>query len=615
MAILSSPINFQRITKTAQGIKNSVSSAGKTVKKIGDIVFYRTKMKREAFANSKMLRGRRVEYERRKELEDEIESPRVAIKPDGPQKLVQMDTSKGFFDRILGFVGYLTAGWIMNNLPTLIGMGKEFIARIQKANQILVGFFNNTIQLFAGVGNILGALGQNLMSFDLFDTSKRLKNSFDGLNFTIENMGKQIEEAFGLVTTPLTEGKYSGEQIPGFGTEYQSEGAYETQTPSGGTAGGGRWKPLLDLIASGEGNYTSIAPSDQNPNLTSMTIAEANKAVGLKGGKGAIGRYQFTSPIAQARAAGLNPDKDIFSPENQDRMAIAIIENKRRGRDWLAGKITNEQFSEYLAREWGALRSASGYVLPGNSGKIGYEKIKPALQKVKGGSEIPSGQPQQIEQVPPGAVKPTITSRFGAQRGRRNHGGTDLSVPYGTPLRAVADGRIIETGFEKGWGYFLVYQDNAGLYHLYGHMPRGSYKTSGSVRKGEVIGKVGSTGRSTGPHLHWEVGKSWNGIIGSKFDPLKIYSPNAPFNTPPGPGVAPGVPAQISAPSQQRASYPVGITPERRGQDILIVQPPSQQNVILNGGGGRDMEVSQASNFAMLNNFIKNKLLLDLAYL
>jgi len=63
-------------------------------------------------------------------------------------------------------------------------------------------------------------------------------------------------------------------------------------------------------------------------------------------------------------------------------------------------------------------------------------------------------------------------------------------------------------------------------------------------------------------------------------------------------------------------SYPAGITPERRGQDIIVAQPPSQQNIITSGGGGGGGGgVSPASNFVMLNNFIKNKLLLDLAYL
>jgi murein DD-endopeptidase MepM/ murein hydrolase activator NlpD len=617
---IASTLNLRKLTVSANNARRGISSAGVSIKNISQVVFKNTKIKREAYTQVKTLRDRRVENERKKQLEDEIEAPNVVIKPGGPQQLVQADTSKGFFDRILGFIGYLSAGWLLNNLPTWIGIGKEFIARLQKAGQIISGFFNNTIRLFVGVGNILGALGQNLMTFDLFDTSNRLKNSFDGLVGTIQNMGNQLEEALGLVTTPLTEGRYSSQQVPEFGTESQGEGAYEGQPSTGATAGGGRWKPLLDLIASVESSTDrrnngydaqNGAPGGVRPGLSQMTIGEI-----ARNAPGASGRYQQMPQylLRRAKAAGFN-EKTVFSPAVQDALAIKLIEG-RGGNSWLAGKMSTEQFMQGLANEWAALPNAYGrFSYSGQRSSLRPEKVRSTLDMVKKSSEVPSTS-RAIEQVPAGNVKPVITSRFGALRGNRSHGGTDLAVPFGTPLRAVADGRIVETGYQSGWGYFLVYKDTSGLYHLYGHMPRGSYKTSGTVKKGEVIGKVGSTGRSTGPHLHWEIGRSWNRVIGSKFDPLQIYSSNAPFNTQPGPGVVPGTPAQITPSTQQRQTLPFAITPERRGQDIIIAQPPSQQNIItttssVSEGGG----TTPASNFDMLNNFIKNKLLLDLAYL
>lgn len=620
MAVLSPGVNFQRISKTADLAKKGVTTAGKSIQNISQMVLKRTRIKSEIFNQTKILRNRRVEAERRKQLEDEIEAVDTLQKPGGAQNLAQADDSKGFFGRLIGFVGYLTAGWILNNLPTLLGMGKEFIARLQRAGQLLSGFFNNTIQIFANFGNVLGALGQNIASFDFLDSSNRLRGSLDQLNSTVAGLGAQIEEAFGLVTTPLTQGKYSGEDIPTPGTQQQSEGAYETQSSTGGGAGGGQWKPLLDVIASVESSTDrknngydaqNGAPGGVRPGLSQMTIGEIARSA-----PGASGRYQQMPQflLGRAKAAGFN-EKTIFSPSVQDILAIKQIEG-RGGNSWLSGKMSTEQFMQGLANEWAALPNAYGqFSYKGQSSSLGAERVKAALQKVKRGSEVPSGQPG-IEQVPAGKVTPVVSSRYGVQRGNRSHGGTDLAVPSGTPLRAVADGKIIETGFEKGWGYFLVYQDTAGLYHLYGHMPKGSYKTGGKISKGEVIGKVGSTGRSSGPHLHWEIGKSWNGTIGGKFDPLQIYSSNAPFNTPPGSGVAPGAPASFAPAAQQRMSYPAGITPDRRGQDIIIAQPPSQQNVIMGGGGGGgDTGQTPASNFMMLNNFIKNKLLLDLAYL
>jgi hypothetical protein len=113
------------------------------------------------------------------------------------------------------------------------------------------------------------------------------------------------------------------------------------------------------------------------------------------------------------------------------------------------------------------------------------------------------------------------------------HKGADIAAPEGTPLRAVSDGEIIEAGVQPGgtgWGNYIVYKDDKGIYHLYGHLQNG-YKKSGKIKKGDIIAKVGMTGRTTGPHLHWEIGTGWKGVITGRLDPMKRYSMNAPFFT------------------------------------------------------------------------------------
>lgn len=146
------------------------------------------------------------------------------------------------------------------------------------------------------------------------------------------------------------------------------------------------------------------------------------------------------------------------------------------------------------------------------------------------GRGLPGGG--AIPYVPPGSVTPVITGRYGELRGSRSHGGFDLAVPEGTPLRAVSDGKIVDSGVDpNGWGNFVVYLDNQGIYHLYGHI-QGGYRTSGPIKKGDIIAKVGMTGRTSGPHLHWETGTGWTGgVLRGKFDPLNRYNMNAPFST------------------------------------------------------------------------------------
>lgn len=173
---------------------------------------------------------------------------------------------------------------------------------------------------------------------------------------------------------------------------------------SGSGASSGQWKPLLDVIASGEGGYNSVNPGQTVDGLTEMTISEAYtkaKEVGAaNGGSGAMGRYQLLSdPIGRAKAAGLDPDKDKFSPENQDRIAVHIIENVRNGKDWLTGKIDDKTFSQGIADEWAGVPNIEGkFSHQGQGGKVKAESVKAALKQIKETTpeaSTPSAQSQQ----------------------------------------------------------------------------------------------------------------------------------------------------------------------------------------------------------------------------
>jgi murein DD-endopeptidase MepM/ murein hydrolase activator NlpD len=89
----------------------------------------------------------------------------------------------------------------------------------------------------------------------------------------------------------------------------------------------------------------------------------------------------------------------------------------------------------------------------------------------------------------------------------RFHKGVDYGAPMGTPIVAVADGRVSFAGWHGGHGNFVKIDHAGGLGSGYGHMSRFAVRAGSFVRQGQVIGYVGSTGLSTGPHLHFEVYK------------------------------------------------------------------------------------------------------------
>ena len=117
-----------------------------------------------------------------------------------------------------------------------------------------------------------------------------------------------------------------------------------------------------------------------------------------------------------------------------------------------------------------------------------------------------------------------IASGFGYRidpvyKDRRAHMGLDFTAPMGTPIYATADGRVKDAGFNTGGlGNRVVVSHGFSYETVYGHMVRIKARVGEMVKRGEVIGYIGSTGKSTGPHLHYEVHR--NGV---PVDPIYYF--------------------------------------------------------------------------------------------
>ena len=101
-------------------------------------------------------------------------------------------------------------------------------------------------------------------------------------------------------------------------------------------------------------------------------------------------------------------------------------------------------------------------------------------------------------------VKGIVTSRFGARWGS-THTGTDIGAPTGTPIYAAASGTVIFSGWKGTLGKFIVVNHGNGIQTYYAHCSTLLVSKGDTVSAGQQIAKVGSTGRSTGPHLHFEI--------------------------------------------------------------------------------------------------------------
>jgi murein DD-endopeptidase MepM/ murein hydrolase activator NlpD len=112
-------------------------------------------------------------------------------------------------------------------------------------------------------------------------------------------------------------------------------------------------------------------------------------------------------------------------------------------------------------------------------------------------------------------IQARVTQRFG---GRNNHPGIDLGAPHGTPIYAAHRGTVIYASWMTGYGNFVMIRHENNVVTTYAHMSRILVRVGQQVATGQQIGREGSTGYSTGPHLHFEV--RLNGEDGTKVDPL-----------------------------------------------------------------------------------------------
>lgn len=153
--------------------------------------------------------------------------------------------------------------------------------------------------------------------------------------------------------------------------------------------------------------------------------------------------------------------------------------------------------------------------------QIGHEVILPAGAAAGEVVAATIGPSPDLDGVFAWPVLAPISSPYGPRDGR-NHNGLDLAANMGEPIKAARDGEVLLAGTVNGYGETVILRHEDGTQTLYGHASRLLVKAGERVRQGEVIAEVGSTGRSTGPHLHFEI------IVNSKpLDPL-LYLPKSP---------------------------------------------------------------------------------------
>jgi murein DD-endopeptidase MepM/ murein hydrolase activator NlpD/muramidase (phage lysozyme) len=646
----------------------------KTIKNLQGIILNKTKVSRETFRNKTILQDRRIENDKRALQEEVLEAPDTVRRPGGAAQLIA-GSAKGFFERLMGFLGYLTAGWLLSNLPTWIGMGKEFIARTVKMGNLIGGFLFNTTTIFNNLTSLLGATLTNIIAFDFLDTSGRVGTAFEELQLSVDNWGTGFEDALNLITSPLTEGVASGEDTPPPGTQYTDEGAYETPPSSGGTPApqvmleGGISGTTALLPAGAKGADPYIGATDRFGYSSSRGRQHNGIDIGTSGEKGYYVAFLLDgTATVRPNNGGAGNTVEIKSGGTTYKffhLARFSISSGSYKAGTAIGEIGTTGSSTGIHLHYEVHPSGSRGVDPTpylNLIKIGKSLGKPTPAP----ASVASSSTSQPQQNLMGTPSSSGSGRFGTKEeialndaisfaeGTKSSYGTmfgggiskdlesgKLTVKQVIDLgdahakkngRSGAAGRyqfmpptledLVRTGDLKMDDKFTPQmQDKASI-----ALARRRKVTSELLKKEGLSAKVSNMLAPEWASLPTYSGASYYGQPVKSLSSIQsayknsLGSPKQTQTQTPAQTSSPA-PAQITSQSQSQSQISQSsqaLTPERTGPTVIVTQNPSSpaRQMMYSGGGGSSGGGSpQMSDFALLNNFIKNKLLLDLAYL
>jgi len=486
-------------------------SIEENLENIRSLIVKRKKFNEKQFRKSLTLKRRRKENTRRRANESALEASNLVKSFSGRIGLTKIaGAGKDLLGRILKFMGYLAAGWLLNNLPTLIGYGQEFLARAEKFKEIAVNIFDSVKGIFTGMKDLIVAAFTNLKEFDFNDSQGRLNKAWEEITKEFNSIAGELDESAKLLTTPLIDeegkGAYSGQVIPPFGStgpDAQAntgdgkdgtsfgEGTYGQGRPpdpkpavitgSGAVPGAGlaiEWRALLDVIAFAEGTfdqpnngYNTHFGFDQtedlskHPNIVKRTPGYASAA---------FGRYQFMPRtwigLGGACAAGGNiPETGgmNMSPSNQDKGAVTLCQQRGVTLQALKSMGFSREISAALSPEWASIPNVAGRSTYGQPVKR-YETLKNLYDSKVKASQTAKTQPQStmLPNLPP--TNTLEGQNYGASRdqGARRHAGQDFDAGPNDTFYSRIGGKVVRIlkDSDEGYGNYVdIYNKKLGV--------------------------------------------------------------------------------------------------------------------------------------------------------
>lgn len=605
---ISSPISL---------LKSTSSQTSKTTKSIQNTLTGGLSRKRNLISSIGLFKNRRREFDKREIQKNIISNPTILTKTGSARSLSLSDRGLNLTDRLFGFVKYLTAGWILGNLPTWISLGEQFAGRLGTAGSILKNYGDETLNVMKSITGIFDSTLKNLSAFDFSDSSGLMENSIGELTKSLDDLGEGLSSALDVLFAPF-------KNVPEIGTIAQEPDAYTDppQQPSQQSPIDGKNSDFWTLVA-----ITSLEESDpQGRADVAQSIYNRAAAGVFPGGKnirniilaGNGGQYQPVERAVKefhqigdresAIKAIMVADKVSRKTAEQmiDNTASAInnptlrknaaefIENRT---DFRGKNLKVDKPSSTLPRRrtpndniFGNFVGPASYTYgQKTSGKaspvpnFGVTQTPPPQQSPNQTAPTrPSGQRRLqtkdvfTKSLGKGVDYIEITSLVGDPRKHGVHRGIDIGAPQGTYIALRVDCEVVFTGNVGAYGNVMdVWISELGVQLRLAHLSAFLIR-SGKIKAGTSFARVGKTGgTSTGPHIHLEYDTKKGASRGGGFyndDPqnyiinldqyvrllLLSKNPNnekfSPANVPTAPSPNPPKPSTSLVPSVQQSS-------------------------------------------------------------
>jgi len=335
--------------------------------------------------------------------------------------------------------------------------------------------------------------------------------------------------------------------------------------------------PMASAGAQSDGSGPASAPPNPSPDVGGVivergdsggTVAEVQRRVGVDDDgifgqvtERAVRDFQARSGLERTGVVDLATWKALF------RASVSFVRSDSAAAKRIVANLPQRPHTP--KREV----STGGPGEPQAAGAASAERSAGAASAERSADAPAPAAPAPAAPASPGSgvcggkmaspVRGTVTSRFGDGR---NHEGIDIAAPVGTAVRAAACGTVSLAGSQSGYGNIICIQHGSSFSTCYAHLSQMSVKLGTYVKVGQVIGRVGMTGRTTGPHLHFETRVSGRAqdpapylggakVIPGKAQASKTSTAAAPKTTASVAAAAPA-PQAPAPPAQQQAPAP-----------------------------------------------------------